>query len=163
VRPAVWKEFERLRSSGKTRSLGFSSHNRKLAAALAQELPVDVVMIRYNAAHRGAEREVFPPLEALGERRPGIISYTATRWGMLLRPLPDFPKAMSGPECYRFVLGYPLVDATWCAPGTLEELKQDILGILEGPLEPERAEEVRRFGDAVHAAAKGGYRWMFRE
>ena len=35
-------------------------------------------MIRYNAAHRGAEREVFPVTEALGLP---VIAYTALRWG----------------------------------------------------------------------------------
>jgi hypothetical protein len=40
----------------------------------------------------------------VGDHRPGIIAYTATRWGTLLKPLPKcgFPQAMSGPECHRF-------------------------------------------------------------
>jgi aryl-alcohol dehydrogenase-like predicted oxidoreductase len=163
VRPGVWSAMQRLRDEGKTRAIGFSSHDRPLAAALARELPVDVLMIRYNAAHRGAEREIFAPLAGLGDRRPGIIAYTATRWGMLLRPLPKrgFPQAMSGPECYRFVLEHPLVDMAWCAARSLPELRADVVGVLEGPLDPKRREEVCRFGDAVHGAARGGLRWMF--
>ncbi len=163
VRPAVWGEFQRLRAEGKTRAIGFSSHDRVLAAALATELPADVLMIRYNAAHRGAEREIFPALEPLGDRRPGVIAYTATRWGLLLRPLPrrGFPTGMDAPECYRFVLGHPQVDTAWCAPGTSAELDQDVAGVLAGPLPAARREEVCRFGDAVHAAARGGFRWMF--
>ncbi|MBM3268442.1 MAG: aldo/keto reductase [Candidatus Sericytochromatia bacterium] len=163
VRPAMWAELERLRAAGKTRAIGLSSHNRVLAAALAHELPIDVLMIRYNAAHRGAEREIFPSIETLGDRRPGIIAYTATRWGMLLRPLPaqGFPAAMTGPECYRFVLDHPQVDAVWCAPASLAELAEDVAGVQAGPLPAGRREEVCRFGDAVHAAARGGFRWMF--
>ena len=34
-------------------------------------------MIRYNAAHPGAERDIFPHLEA---RRPAVVAYTATSW-----------------------------------------------------------------------------------
>ncbi|MCC7540123.1 MAG: aldo/keto reductase [Deltaproteobacteria bacterium] len=163
LRHAVWSELCRLREQGKVRAVGFSAHDRKLATALARELPADVLMIRYNAAHRGAEREVFEPLRDLGARRPGIVAYTATRWGMLLSPQPQrgFPRAMTGPECYRFALGHDMVDAVWCAARSPEELRDDVEGVREGPLSPERYEEVRRFGDAVHAAARGGRRWMF--
>jgi aryl-alcohol dehydrogenase-like predicted oxidoreductase len=163
VRDSVWSEMVRLRESGKARAIGISSHDRPLAAALARRLPVDVLMVRYNAAHRGAEREVFDPLADLGEKHPGIIAYTATRWGMLTKPLAKrgFPQAMTGAECYRFVLGHPVVDMAWCAARTPGELREDVEGALAGPLDPARLQEVRRFGDAVHASAQGGLRWMF--
>lgn len=163
VRDSVWGEMQRERDAGKVRALGFSCHDRPLATALARELRADVLMIRYNAAHRGAEREIFAPLAALGADRPGIIAYTATRWGMLLKALPDrgFPQAMSGPECYRFVLDHPLVDTVWCAPRTAAELREDAEGVLAGALPEDRRQEIRRFGDAVHAAARGGFKWMF--
>jgi aryl-alcohol dehydrogenase-like predicted oxidoreductase len=163
ARGAVWSEMQRLREAGKVRAIGFSSHNRPLAATLARDLPADVIMIRYNAAHRGAEREIFAPLADLGANRPGVIAYTATRWNMLLRPLPKrgFPRAMTGAECYRFVLGQPMVDTVWCGARTPAELREDVEGALAGPLDAARLDEVRRFGDAVHAAAHGGWRWMF--
>jgi len=111
----------------------------------------------------GAEREVFAELADLGDRRPGIIAYTATRWAMLLKPLPEhgFSNPMSAPECYRFVLGQPLVDTVWCGAQNLLELREDIEGVLQGPIPPERLNEIRRFGDAVHVAARRGRRWMF--
>ncbi len=163
ARDRVWSEMRRLRDEGKTRAIGFSSHDRPLAARLARELAADVIMIRYNAAHRGAEREIFGPLADLGDRRPGIIAYTATRWRMLLQPLPErgFPSAMTGAECYRFALGQPMVDTVWCAARSPAELREDVGGALAGPLDPARREEVSRFGDAVHRAARGGKRWMF--
>ncbi len=157
-----WPAMERLRSEGKTRAIGFSSHDRALAARLARELRPDVLMIRYNAAHRGAETEVF---DALGADRPAIVAYTATRWGTLLEPLPDrgFPRGLTAPECYRFALSHPSVDLALCAARTPEELREDVAGVLEGPLDPARRAEARRFGDAVHAAARGGLRFMFRQ
>jgi aryl-alcohol dehydrogenase-like predicted oxidoreductase len=163
LRDSVWQEMTRSKERGLARALGFSAHDRVLAASLARELPIDVLMIRYNAAHRGAEREIFAALSDLGERRPGIIAYTATRWGALLAPLPErgFPQAMTGPECYRFVLGHPMVDTTWCAARTREELREDVDGVLTGPLDEARHAEVRRFGDSVHQAARGGPKWMF--
>jgi aryl-alcohol dehydrogenase-like predicted oxidoreductase len=163
VRPAVWNAMLQLKEDGKVGAIGFSSHNRVLAAALARELPADVLMIRYNAAHRGAEREIFKPLSDLGEKRPAILSYTATRWGMLLQPLPEkgFASGMTGAECYRFVLDHPMVDMAWCAARTAEELRQDVEAALAPPLDAARRAEICRYGDAVHATARGGFRWMF--
>lgn len=161
LRHAVWSAMCRLRDEGKAGAIGFSSHDRPLATALARELSADVLMIRYNAAHRGAEREIFAALADLRDDRPGVIAYTATRWRMLLRPAPGFARPMTGAECYRFVLGHPMVDVVWCAAGNGVELDEDVAGALAGPLDPERRDEVCRFGDAVHATARGGFRWMF--
>jgi len=157
-----WPAMRRLKEEGKTRAIGFSSHNRVLAARLAREVGADVLMIRYNAAHRGAEREVFG---AFGNDRPAFIAYTATRWGMLLQPLPKsgFPRGMTAPECYRFALSHGCVDTVLCAARTPEEIREDVAGVLDGSLEPERHAEVCRFGDAVHSSARGGRRWMFRQ
>jgi aryl-alcohol dehydrogenase-like predicted oxidoreductase len=156
----TWSTLERLRSDGRVRAIGFSSHDRPLAARLAREFRPDVLMLRYNAAHRGAEREVFATLDT---PRPGVIAYTATRWGMLLDPLPErgFPRGMTPGECYRFALSHPAVDLVLCAARSPDELRQDVAAVREGPLDAARLDEVRRFGDAVHAAARGGRRWMF--
>ena len=40
---------------------------------------LDVYMIRYNAAHRGAEHDIFPHLAAYN---PGVVSYTADPLGI---------------------------------------------------------------------------------
>ena len=42
------------------RFVGLTTHQRKLAARRAERKDVSLLMIPYNAAHRGAEREVFP-------------------------------------------------------------------------------------------------------
>jgi len=149
----TWPAMQRLKEEGKVRALGVSCHDRPLARALVDELGLDVLMCRYNAAHRGAEREIFA---GLGARRPGIISYTATRWGGLLKPL-DGLGPMSAPECYRFALGHPVVDVTLCGAGSSAELRENIAGVLEGPLPEARLEEVRRFGDAVRSTATGRF------
>jgi aryl-alcohol dehydrogenase-like predicted oxidoreductase len=157
----TWHAMQKLKENGLTRAVGFSSHKRKLAAKLAKEFDPDFLMIRYSAAHRGAEQDIF---DELGDDRPAIISYTSTRWGMLLQPLPEkgFPKAMTAGECYRFVLGHPSVDIALFAPRTGEELREDVTEVLEGPLDDVRLEEVRRFGDAVHESASGSAKWAFR-
>ena len=164
ARDAVWSEMIRLRDTGRTRAIGFSCHDRPLAAALARSLPADVIMIRYNAAHRGAEHDIFDALKDLGPRRPGIISYTATRWGGLLRAVPEhgFSQPMRAGECYRFVLDHPMVDVAWCAARSPAELQEDVEAAGGPRLTAERRAEICRFGDAVHAVARGGEKVMFQ-
>jgi aryl-alcohol dehydrogenase-like predicted oxidoreductase len=156
----TWTAMRQLKEQGKVRAIGFSCHNRTLAARLAREFAVDTLMVRYNAAHRGAEQDVFA---ALADRKPAIISYTATRWGMLLQPVPraGFAQGLPAGDCYRFALSHPAVDTVFCAARTPTELREDVGAALDGPLDDARLAEIRRFGDAVHSAARGGRRWMF--
>lgn len=58
----VRSELERFRQEGKVRFVGVSSHDRKLLGKLAAEDSLDLLMLRYNAAHRGAEDDIFPHL-----------------------------------------------------------------------------------------------------
>jgi aryl-alcohol dehydrogenase-like predicted oxidoreductase len=147
----TWPAMQRLKEQGKVRALGVSTHDRKMARSLVDELALDLLMIRYNAAHRGAEGEIFA---TLGARRPGIVTYTATRWGRLLKPAGDLGP-MTPPECYRFALGHPLVDVVLCGAASFDELKENAQGVLAGSLSEERLDEVRKFGDAVRATARG--------
>jgi aryl-alcohol dehydrogenase-like predicted oxidoreductase len=142
----TWPAMHALKEQGKVRALGFSTHERSLGRQLAEELGLDVLMIRYNAAHRGAEQEIF---DKLGEDRPGIVAYTATRWAKLLKPRRALGP-MSAPECYRFQLSSPKVDVALCGARTWEELKADAEGAAAGALDDKRLSEVRAFGDAVH-------------
>jgi hypothetical protein len=68
----VLDEALRLKDRGIVRCLALSGHNRLLFGEIAgrSDLPIDLYMIRYNAAHRGAEKEIFPRLPR--ENRPGI-------------------------------------------------------------------------------------------
>jgi aryl-alcohol dehydrogenase-like predicted oxidoreductase len=147
----TWPAMRRLKEEGKARALAISCHDRPMARELVDELDLDAIMIRYNAAHRGAEKEIFATLPA---PRPGVIAYTATRWGRLMKPQKDLAP-MSGPECYRFTLSHPAVDVVLCGARSYEELRANALGVALGPLEPARLDEVRRFGDAVRATATG--------
>src|SRR5262249_38683991 len=80
--------LERAKRDGLVRRIGVTSHQRPLAAHMAASGLIDALMIRYNAAHRGAEREIFPTTD---ERRIPVIAYTALRWGALMRPTPADP------------------------------------------------------------------------
>jgi aryl-alcohol dehydrogenase-like predicted oxidoreductase len=139
---------------GIVRRLGITSHQRPLAAAMAKSGLLDLIMIRYNAAHRGAERDVFPVTMPLGLP---VIAYTALRWGALLRPTPDDPPGFlvpRAPDWYRFVLHNPAVAVTLAAPQTRAELDED-LRVLEanGPLDDEEYAALAQHGDRVRRYA----------
>src|ERR1700730_4844322 len=65
--------YRAARRDGVLRRLGLTTHQRGLAAEPARSGYLDALMIRYNAAQRGAEREVFPVTDALGLP---VIAYT---------------------------------------------------------------------------------------
>ena len=100
----------RLKETGLVRFLGLSGHNRKLFPKLEQEKIFDVFHLRYNAANNGAETEIFPLLNK--QDKPGIVSFTATRWRQLLNPkkMPKGEAPLSATDCYRYVLSNPMVD-----------------------------------------------------
>jgi aryl-alcohol dehydrogenase-like predicted oxidoreductase len=106
--------------------------------------------VRYNAVNRGAESDVFPYCR--GENRPGIISFTATRWGQLLneKKMPPGEKPLTAGDCYRFVLSHPAVDICMTGARSLEMMREN-LGVLDsGPLTPEEMERIRRIGDHLY-------------
>jgi len=150
----VREELYRFREEGKVRCVGISTHDRKFAGKLAAEGALDVIMMRYNAAHRGAEHDIFPHLS---HYNPGIVSYTATRWRYLLRRPRNWPKAGRIPTagmCYRFVLSNPHVDVCLTAPSNLKHLEENLKAVRQGPLCQEEMQFMRTFGDAVHHRRK---------
>ncbi|MBK9167398.1 MAG: aldo/keto reductase [Bryobacterales bacterium] len=156
----VRAELLTLREEGRVRRVGVSTHDRpfagRLAAEGAAEGAMDTLMVRYNAAHRGAERDIFPHLDP---HRPGIIAYTATRWTALLRPPKGWPPDQSPPDagqCYRFVLSHPAVDVCLTAPRSVRELDANLDALARGPLDPDEMAYLRNFGDAV----RGQRRWF---
>jgi predicted aldo/keto reductase-like oxidoreductase len=142
------------RRDGVVRRLGITSHQRPLAAQIARGGDLDALMIRYNAAHRGAEREVFPVTDAHGIP---VIAYTALRWGALLRPTPDDPPGFvvpAAPDCYRFVLQSSSVAVTLAAPHTRAELEQDLEVLrVTGPLPAAEYARLAKHGDRVRRHA----------
>jgi len=148
----VMDEMYQLREEGKVRAVGLSCHDRKFVGALADEGAIDVAMMRYNAAHRGAERDIFPRLE---RHDPGVVSYTATRWRYLLRRPRAWPKDGRIPtagECYRFVLSNPHVHVCLTAPSSLGQLEENLAALEQGPLTDDDMQFITKFGDVVHAA-----------
>lgn len=148
ITPSLVEQMVKLRDEGKVRAIGLSIHDRKRAARLAAEGPLDFFMIRYNAAHPGAETDIFPKLPA---KKPIIAAYTATCWTKLLYP----PKGWTGPaasagDCFRFCLSNPKVDVVISAPKSAAEMRDNMQALQRGPLSAEEMARIRALGQAVH-------------
>ena len=145
----------KLKERGLIRYLGVSGHHRPLFPKLAATGLFDILQIRYNAAHRGAENECFPAIS--GDDRPGIVTYTATRHGYLLssKYMPPGESPLSASDCYRFALTHPSVDVCLCGPKNTVQMREALKALNLGPLDEEAMDRVRRIGDHVHRTAKG--------
>jgi predicted aldo/keto reductase-like oxidoreductase len=139
---------------GQVRLLGLTSHQRRLAAAAAESGLLNLLMIRYNAAHRGAEKEVFPVTDA---RRMPVVVYTCLRWGALLRATPDDPAGFVVPRApwwYRFALQAPSVALALAAPEQRAELEEDMTVLhANGPLSAEDYAALAEHGQRVRRHA----------
>jgi aryl-alcohol dehydrogenase-like predicted oxidoreductase len=139
-----------LKGKGLVRFIGLTGHNRKLFPELAREGLFDVFHIRYNAAHRGAETEIFPYLT--GDDRPGVVGFTATDWRKLLgkRKLPPGSMPLTAADCYRFALSHPAVDVCMMGAKNIEQMRDNLAVLEQGPLSGEEMERVRRIGRLVY-------------
>jgi predicted aldo/keto reductase-like oxidoreductase len=148
--PRILSVVERMKAQGRFRFLGISTHQRPLFQKYLGDGHYDVFHVRYNAAHRGAETEIFPHLPAEGG--PGIVSFTNTRWGDLLNPkkMPQGMSPATAPECYRFVLSHPGVQVAICGPKNDDEMAAGLSVLDTGPMDDEELERMRILGDHVH-------------
>jgi aryl-alcohol dehydrogenase-like predicted oxidoreductase len=162
--PALVEAALRLKERGRVRHLMLSTHNRPslqehFDAYARDESPYDAFMLRYNAVHRGAEQDVFPHLPA--SRRPGILTYTTTRWGHLCDPakMPPGESVPPARDCYRFALSNPDVQMVLCGPKNREQMQEALAALEAGPLTPAEMERMHRIGDHIY----GRYRPQFAE
>ena len=141
-------EMVRLREEGKVRAIGVSIHNRRRAGNLAADSPLDVLMVRYNAAHPGAEEDIFPSVDPA---RHSVVAYTATRWRKLLkRPRGWDGEVPTAGDCYRFCLAEPKVSVVLTGPKTRAMLEANLEAVRQGPLSRDKLEWMRDFGKVVH-------------
>jgi aryl-alcohol dehydrogenase-like predicted oxidoreductase len=145
----VLDELQRWKAEGAIRFVGASAHDRQLAKRLAEDSRVDVLMHRYNMAHRKAAVEVFP---AAMEARTPIIAFTATRWGTLLKPHPVWPgEPPSAADCYRFCLAQAAVHVALTAPRSIAELDQNIEVLKSKRMNARECAHWERYGDIIYS------------
>ncbi len=144
-----------MKEKGLVRFIGMSGHNRKMFSDLVPDRRFDLFQIRYNPAHRGAEKDCFPAFER--ENRPGLVTYTATRWGQLLgqKNMPQGETPLLARDCYRFSLSRPGVDICLCGPKNQDQMTHALTALDKGPLSPEEHQRIVRIGTHVHDHARG--------
>ena len=145
--------LEKLREMGLFRHVAVSSHHRPTFVELAKNPRYGVLHIRYNAAHTGAERDIFPALPS--DNRPGTVAYTATRWGSLLKAknAPPGQAPMRGRDAYRFVLSNPDFNLCMTGPRNAAEMDEALAALDEGSLSSEENERIRRLGKYLYDRA----------
>lgn len=149
-----FETLEKLRTEGKLRAFGFSTHLRDVATEAIRSRPWPVVMTRHSAAYRGAESAFLP--EAL-TRETGVFTFTATCYGRLLQPAPGMPADAVLPtavDCYRYSLSQPGVSACLSAPRSHRELVQNLEVLARPIMVPEALEAMRAHGARVRARAQ---------
>jgi aryl-alcohol dehydrogenase-like predicted oxidoreductase len=143
-----------LREAGKARAIMVSCHHRPTFPHYIADPVYGAIMVRYNAAHRGAEQEVFPSVTA-APAKPGVVAYTATRWGGLIdrRLVPASEPLPRASDCYRFALTNPAVDVVICGPKDGAELDEAMAALDRGPLTHDELAWMHRVGDGVKTAS----------
>ena len=141
----------RLKERGLVRHLAVSAHRRVAFLEHAATGHFDLFHVRYSAAHPGADTDLFTQLP--NADRPGLVAYTATRWGQLLdaRRMPPGLLPLRGRDCYRFVLSNPNFNVCMSGPRNAAELHEALATLHEGPLLPEEEQRVRAIGAHVRA------------
>ena len=152
----IWK----WKAEGKVRYVGATAHSRPLSVELIKSGRVEVLMNRYNMAHRGAEGQVLPAAEAVGIP---VVSFTCTRWGSLLKG----HRGWTGPvptaaDCYRYVLRHPAVHLALTAPARMADLEEN-LSVLADASRPDaqQVETWERYGKLVYGKGDDAFemRW----
>jgi aryl-alcohol dehydrogenase-like predicted oxidoreductase len=159
VPPRILDAARQLKQRGLVRFLAVSTHERMLVPAIAAANDFDIVHFRYNAAHPGAEKDIFPHLPAVN--RPGLVSFTATSWGQLLgksglqgffmgaHPIPQGERVPTATDCYRYVLSRPEVDVCLTGPASAAQMDAALEAVARGPMTEEELAWMQRVGRTV--------------
>ena len=148
--------FERMRDRGLVRYMSLSSHNRPFLPSLIEDYeqdqsPFELLMLRYNPVHRGAETDVFPYVPK--GKRPTIATYTSTRWGHLLdaNKMPPGEAPLTASDCYRYALSNPAVDMVIAGPANGDQMNEAISALEAGPVETEERVRIERIGAHIYS------------
>jgi aryl-alcohol dehydrogenase-like predicted oxidoreductase len=144
----VLGELQKWKADGLIRYVGASCHDRTLARQLAEDPRVEILMHRFNMAHRKAADEVFPL--AIKSETP-VVAFTATRWGTLLEENADWSgETPTAADCYRYCLAHPAVQVVLTAPKSIQELDENLRVLKLPPMDRESLGHWERYGDIVY-------------
>jgi aryl-alcohol dehydrogenase-like predicted oxidoreductase len=139
-----------------SRAIGGSFHDRRTALASINTDALDIHFIRYNPAHTGADRDLFPHMKA--DRRAPIFNFKSNFGKVSRERLRDMGRASDqwlpgATDHYRFALGNPGIDGVLCAPMSVAELHQLLEALEDRPLTSEEQEYMRNLATGARAPA----------
>ena len=133
------------------RAVGASFHSRSCSVTALNQAELDLVFIRYNPLHCGAEADVFPHLQNTRDeetKRPLLYTFKsttgyATEERLAALGLDDDVHRPPIADYYRFPLSQPQVDGVLCSPTRPEHVEELAVALAEGPLDPDEADHLR--------------------
>ncbi len=156
----ILDEFKYWKEKGLIRYVGATTHNRSIALELIQSQACDVLMHRYNMAHRKAEENVLP---AAFKANIPVVAFTCTRWGSLLKGHPDWnSQTPTASDCYRYALHNQAVSLALTAPKSLQELAKN-LSVLNAPhASPDEISQWCKYGDLIYGTGEDSFetQWL---
>ncbi|HEX2913347.1 MAG TPA: aldo/keto reductase [Chloroflexia bacterium] len=134
---------------GVARYVGASFHARSVARQWMDKM--DVLMLRYNLAHLGVEKEIFPFLAEDKDQNPGIVAFNVAHEGSLhfSTPPQGYPSGLyvpTIPDCYRFALTNPAVDLVLAGLTNRGEVDAALAALEKGPFNAEEYAFMREYG-----------------
>ncbi len=148
-------ELHAWKASGLVRYVGATAHSRTLALELIEGGQCEILMHRYNMAHRRAEEKVFPA--ALRAGIP-VVAFTCTRWGSLLKGHPDWQaKVPQASDCYRFALSHSAIGLALTAPKTKAQLKKNLSVLHASKLTAEEERRWQAYGALVYGNGQDSF------
>ena len=156
----VLEELHDWKEKGLIRYVGVTTHNRPLALKLLQSGQCEVLMHRYNMAHRKAEEDVLPT--ALKAGIP-VIAFTCTRWSSLLKGHPNWQGEIpTAADCYRFALHHRAICLALTAPKNQSELEQNLQVLHSPQLTSAEIVPWQQYGDLIYGDGKDNFetQWL---
>ncbi|MCP6758266.1 MAG: aldo/keto reductase [Fischerella sp. CENA71] len=152
---AILDELRDWKDSRLIRYVGATTHNRPIALELIEHGQCDVLMHRYNMAHRKAEDDVLPVAQ---KADIPVVAFTCTRWGSLLQGYPNWQgEPPTAADCYRYVLRNPAVHLALTAPKTRQQLEENLSVLHAPPLSSQEVAQWHSYGDLVYGTGQDAF------
>ena len=104
------------------------------------------VMVRHSAAHRGAEKAIFPRAAELGT---SLITFNNLCYARILRARQEGATPRPA-DFYRYALSQPAVQLCLSAPATLEQLEENLTVLQDLDLPEDRRQPLLEHGAWVY-------------
>ena len=157
---AILDELHHWQEQGLIRYVGVTVHNRSIALKLIEIGEFELLMHRYNMAHRKAEQNVLPAAKTAGIP---VIAFTCTRWGSLLEGHPNWSgKIPTAVDCYRYALTNNAVRMALTAPQTLAQLEENLQVLNNSTLNQADNSLWQSYGDLVYGDGQDSFetQWL---